>query len=70
MQDYDRKVKLHQELVYDEVVHLVLELTFKGSDIIFEWLPTYSCQFTAKKMLIVLERKLLGSQILKLIMMQ
>lgn len=53
MRDYHRKVKVHQELVYDKVDHLVLELTFKGSDVIFEWLPMYSCQLIAKKILIV-----------------
>lgn len=30
-----------QELVYDKVVHLALELTFNGADVIFEWIATH-----------------------------
>lgn len=51
MEDYRRKVKLHQEFAYDKVVHLVLEPTFKGSDVVFERLPMRIQ--SAKKMLIV-----------------
>ena len=51
VEEYHRKVKLHWEFVYDKVVHLVLEPTFKGSDVIFECLPTHN--WSAKKMLIV-----------------
>lgn len=51
VEDYRRKVKLHHEFVYDKVVHLVPEPTFKGSDVVFEWLPMRIQ--SAKKMLIV-----------------